>query len=408
MCNKLGENQDEGEALAKVYKIIIKLSPQVPISQRGNAHRIEFLRNAVVGYVWATEPLSRIASQGLSFQQLYGELEAALQLSKEAKIAAMRDRMESRRSQADQDEPNIVGILYTGQGKYAFRNKGRSKRVSPKKNDKGVNPLSIMGCFNCGDPSHMLKDCSKEVNLMRAAKSRLEYAETKTGTKRNAHNVLFALYQHLAETMDESSGTTDEEKEDDNTTDQELFSTLLAEVESEERTEVMGEEKIHLVNMDINFYMLNNAKKEFLGACLDTAASMSLVGREQAEEYCKMIGILLAIEERIGRTFKFGSQKKASLGAAKFWIPYGGNQMMETYLDVVDISIALLLGLNRLNEHKLYINNIEEVSVRVEPKWSHPITRKSAHLFYEWTKDVFYTDNELKRIHRHFYHPHPD
>ena len=55
---------------------MINFSPQVPISHRGNAHRIEFLRNAVVGYEWATEPLSRIAPQGLPFQELYGELAA--------------------------------------------------------------------------------------------------------------------------------------------------------------------------------------------------------------------------------------------------------------------------------------------------------------------------------------------
>ena len=46
---KLGENRDEGEALANVHKIIIKLSPQVPTSHRGDAHKIEFLKNAAVG-----------------------------------------------------------------------------------------------------------------------------------------------------------------------------------------------------------------------------------------------------------------------------------------------------------------------------------------------------------------------
>ena len=71
---KLGDNQDEREAPAKLYKIITKLSLQVPPSHRGNAHKIQFLRNAVVGCEWATEPLSRIATHNLSFQQLYGEL----------------------------------------------------------------------------------------------------------------------------------------------------------------------------------------------------------------------------------------------------------------------------------------------------------------------------------------------
>ncbi len=97
---KLGENQEEGEALAKVYKIISKLAQQVPNSHRGNAHKIEFLRNAVVKCDWATEPLSRIATHNLSFQQLYGELEAAHQLDKEAKLAVLRDKL----CQLDQQE----------------------------------------------------------------------------------------------------------------------------------------------------------------------------------------------------------------------------------------------------------------------------------------------------------------
>ena len=106
----------------------------------------------------------------------------------------------------------------------------------------------------------------------------------------------------------------------------------------------------------------------------------------------------------MGRTFKLGSQRKARL-SSKFWIPYGGNQMMEIYFDVVDIHVPLLLVLDRLDEHKMLVNMIEDVLVCVERKSSHPITRKPGRLLYEWTKDAIYTDNELKRIHRYFYHP---
>ena len=51
---KLGESREEGEALAKVYKIIAKLSSQVPTSHHGSAHEVEFLQNAVVGCERAT------------------------------------------------------------------------------------------------------------------------------------------------------------------------------------------------------------------------------------------------------------------------------------------------------------------------------------------------------------------
>lgn len=52
------EALDELASLEKVYKLITKLSPQVPTSHGDEAHKIEFLRNATVGYSWATEPLS--------------------------------------------------------------------------------------------------------------------------------------------------------------------------------------------------------------------------------------------------------------------------------------------------------------------------------------------------------------
>lgn len=96
---------------------------------------MKVLRNFEVGFESATEPLSRIASPGLSFHELYGELEAVLKLNKEAKLAAMRDSMRSRRNQADQGESKITGILHAGRGKCASQNKGKSKRASQKRND---------------------------------------------------------------------------------------------------------------------------------------------------------------------------------------------------------------------------------------------------------------------------------
>lgn len=45
------------------------------------AHKTEFLRNSTVGYAWATDPLSRVDTHGLTFQQLYGDLDAELHIS---------------------------------------------------------------------------------------------------------------------------------------------------------------------------------------------------------------------------------------------------------------------------------------------------------------------------------------
>lgn len=70
--------------LTTMYKLIIKFQRQVSSSHRGEAHRFEFSRKAVLSYRWVYEHLLRVATQSLSFQQLYGKQEASLQLIMEA------------------------------------------------------------------------------------------------------------------------------------------------------------------------------------------------------------------------------------------------------------------------------------------------------------------------------------
>lgn len=64
--------------MAKVYKLITKLSRQVPVSHRGDLHKIEFLKNATVGYACSREPLDHVVTHNLSFQMFYSELRAKL------------------------------------------------------------------------------------------------------------------------------------------------------------------------------------------------------------------------------------------------------------------------------------------------------------------------------------------
>ena len=83
----VAQGTDISAALAKVYKSISQLPRQAPRSHQGDAHIVEFLRNAVVGTPWSSDPLSRVATHNLTFQQLYAELEATLRLDKKSKLA---------------------------------------------------------------------------------------------------------------------------------------------------------------------------------------------------------------------------------------------------------------------------------------------------------------------------------
>lgn len=74
------------------------------MSHRSEAHKIYFLLNATVGLYWATEPLSLVATHNLSLQKLCGKLEAALLLSRDEKLANVRDNISRLRKIDDEDE----------------------------------------------------------------------------------------------------------------------------------------------------------------------------------------------------------------------------------------------------------------------------------------------------------------
>ena len=155
---------------------------------------------------WSNEPLSRVATHKHTFQQLYAELEVALQLDNEATLANLRDSV-GKRGRMPVPE-NTSGVLYTGQGRYmndlsALRrkfakparpfnrgwNRGTPSRATTRAK---FDPLSVQGCFNCGG-NHFLKECSEPLNTVRAASKKIEYF----ARKKNAQP--YAVHQVLAE-----------------------------------------------------------------------------------------------------------------------------------------------------------------------------------------------------------------
>eukprot|EP00170_Pyropia_yezoensis_P004054 contig_16673_g4065 len=195
-------------ALEKTYETISKLAPQVPRSHQGESSKVEFLRNAVVGNNWATEPLSRIATHRLTFQQLYGKLEAALHLHNEARLAITRDEVAHG---PRTPENKVPGILFADQGRYVRKKKDIGKRFETSKGSGAFNPLSLLGCFNCDDFTHSLGDCPHPVDVIKAAKRKLEYYAKKRFVRPAASAILYQLCAQL-----DAAGVTGDEDDDAN------------------------------------------------------------------------------------------------------------------------------------------------------------------------------------------------
>ena len=414
------EGMEESAALAKLYRIITKLSRQAPSSHRGDAHKLEFLLNAVVGSAWSREPLSRVATHNLSFQQLYGELEAALQLEKETKHAALRDSMTRSSSRRFGHDEEIPGILFTGQTRYAKHpsSLGYQNRTGFGKPTKGMkfDPLSISGCFNCDDPTHVVKNCPKTLNVAKAAAKKLEYYSKKDKMKEHAvHVVLAELCTQLDMEEEGMGGIGDDMTQISN--DREIFENLLCSfsqvnVNLVELSEPLEGNKCGtgIEDEDLKIYLIK-AKEDlpnpsFLGARIDTGAQKSVIGTSQAKAYSEFMNSPYRLRQHAQKmSFKFGNKRHNGLGEVEIRIPVDGDFFLSVWIQVVDVNIPLLLGLDFLDAFGMNVNASRDVMESEERKWSFPLVRKLGHLYYEWVLDNYYTAGELRKIHRHFFHP---
>jgi len=211
VSNFVAAGQSEQTALANVYTVITKLAPQLSPSHRGDAHKIDFLRGAVIGMEWALGPMGRIAADALSFQHLYNQLIASLQLYEETRVANAKDGPMLERAAAS-NAP--LPILFAGQGMYGRPNKGvgastpRASTGGGTKKGVRFDPLTVQGCFNCEDPTHTMRKCPRPINAVKAAQRKLAYyAKKNAGGHTGATTVLYELCIQLdAPVVEEADG----------------------------------------------------------------------------------------------------------------------------------------------------------------------------------------------------------
>eukprot|EP00170_Pyropia_yezoensis_P002754 contig_11560_g2759 len=206
----------------KTQNTISKLAPQVHRTHHGESYEVEFLRNAVVGNNWATEPLSCVATHLRTFQQLYGALEAALYLRNKAPLAVMGTEVGHGPWKL---EDKVQGILFAGHGRYGRKKKSVAKRFDSSKSNGGCDPLFPIGCFNSDDRSHSLDECPHHVSAIKATNRKVEYFAEK-GAERPAASVI--LYQPCAQL--DAAGVTGDEDDDANEESDEAIEAAASEV----------------------------------------------------------------------------------------------------------------------------------------------------------------------------------
>lgn len=356
------------------------MSRHVPPSHRGDAHKIEFLRAAVIGNAWATKPLSRIATKHVSFQSLYDKLEIAVQINRESKAAVARENINDNSKTTS--SPHILN--FSGQGRaYGQRyNKNLKKRSKTR------------ACFNCNSMDHLVRDCPNQVNYTKAATNSIKSLQD--GKHRNAvHLVLANLCSELG--IESSEHNSDEPDGDD----AESFENMLVQTPSSDDEEL---DKVEILTVSTNGFEreINN----FWGVCLDFGAQRTVIGEPQAKNYCKLTGIRYGDERKNkGTKFRFGNVNQKGLSEMDVRILLGGDHFISITAHVLPFDVPLLLGLVVMQELKLVIDFSEITLYSPVNNKEVPLVSKRGHLYLEWPPSIFYTESELRKVHRHFYHP---
>lgn len=204
MASFVANGMTEQDALAETYRTIARTAKLLPPSHQGEAHRVNYLRGAVVGYPWATEPLSRIPTARLGFQQLYGELQSTLFLCEEAKRAVLQDSAINAKPVAASS--GAMDVLYGGQRWYATNPKDKGGYGSGKPSGR-FNPLSVMGCFNCDKPNHSAKDCPEPYNGAKQDARRQEYQAKRSAKRAAVVQVMYELCGQAVALRDGPAGS---------------------------------------------------------------------------------------------------------------------------------------------------------------------------------------------------------
>lgn len=145
-----------------------------------------------------------------------------------------------------------------------------------------------------------------------------------------------------------------------------------------------------------------------MGACLDTGATRTVIGRRQALAYARMTGKPLVLKPAKASNFLFGGVLSPSLGTLAIRVPISTDYYALLRVDVINLDIPFLLGLDVLDALGLYVNTVENKLKCDKRDIATGLVRKDNHVYLEWGHVTYYTTTELNRLHRHFNHPHPD
>lgn len=145
--------------------------------------------------------------------------------------------------------------------------------------------------------------------------------------------------------------------------------------------------------------------ENFVGACIDSGADKSVMGYEQARDYCTSKDANLDLVASPLR-FKFRNSTHRSEGTMEVRIQITGEAYIAVNTDVVRADLPPLIGLEILSGHTLILNFADRSLQQLGQDWKIPMKFSNGHVFLQWpTLHICFPKAELERLNQNFLHP---
>jgi len=155
--------------------------------------------------------------------------------------------------------------------------------------------------------------------------------------------------------------------------------------------------------------LLSTSVEHFEGACLDTGAQRTVIGEAQARAFSHFSANSRQLKlSKVSKIYRFGRGRHKAIGTMDIDVPLGSTFIMRLTVEVVDLNVPFLLGLDVMDKYRLYVNTVSNHLVCVNEGVDLPVVRKYGHVYYDWDMATFYSFSELQRIHKNFFHVRPD
>ena len=466
---------DTGQGLQKLIDTINTLAPQLPKNFADDAHKARYLRLALINVDWARQPIADLATQRYSFAQFVHALQANLQLHNESRMTSVTDTHLSQFVAHPRDvRSNKVAHTRRPpfQGRDIDRRRNRTATVSRYKtngrqgnsrarDDRGprINPTLRHGrfCWGCGSRDHILSDrkCTPTLQSIRT-----NFVEQGLDDE-NCQELVQILHTNFGHTSgsdsDQSLSDADEVRFVEEAEQEHESDALKAQITSYFDTHFMRDMNTNRLRRKhhtrprrkSNWRLKRNVSLHRLGRkqdlrkspmrvydcstidlksikrtsnhpafCVDIGAPRSVIGKKELMRIMRHYNKQSIPVMRSRNAFRFGDSVAKSRGIVELFLDTpNGTPPLPVLLDIVDVNIPALLGLDILDGYSLNADTVSNRLIHRIPcsksvsgytdDWSVQMMRMNDHVYARMIAPsfVFYSTRTLRKLHQHFSHP---